>query len=325
LTCGCAKKAWISTSSPGKPPQALRRPNAGPAAAGLWVLVSLIILIGRSTISASATTADDYTNAVHRALTLVQFAERGDAPSREQAITVLVQATGDSQPEILTDLRAEPPRLVDADQRLQALFTALQARVDTPDPNQAAQRLNHILSSPRYASLTTGPSLIDQILGAVINAIARLLSWLGIGGVHLYLPVLLVLALALLIIVAIVVLVFRVGVSPGGREARVRSGARTARPPTEFFREADRLAGAGDYPGAIRMLAGGVAVGISGERAWDQSPFTVRELFARSQRAEDLRPLLLSFEEAIYGHRPADAAVYARAAEAAAPYRRTAA
>jgi len=325
LTCGCAKKAWISTSSPGKPPQALRRPNAGPAAAGLWVLVSLIVLIGRSTISASATTADDYTNAVHRALTLVQFAERGDAPSREQAITVLVQATGDSQPEILTDLRAEPPRLVDADQRLQALFTALQARVDTPDPNQAAQRLNHILSSPRYASLTTGPSLIDQILGAVINAIARLLSWLGIGGLHLYLPVLLVLALALLIIVAIVVLVFRVGVSPGGREARVRSGARTARPPTEFFREADRLAAAGDYPGAIRMLAGGVAVGISGERAWDQTPFTVRELFARSQRAEDLRPLLLSFEEAIYGHRPADAAVYARAADAADPYRRTAA
>jgi hypothetical protein len=38
-----------------------------------------------------------------------------------------------------------------------------------------------------------------------------------------------------------------------------------------------------------------------------------------------LRPLLLSFEEASYGHRTPDADAYGRAAEAAAPYRGTAA
>jgi hypothetical protein len=93
----------------------------------------------------------------------------------------------------------------------------------------------------------------------------------------------------------------------------------------DFFSEADRLAAAGDYRGAIRMLAGGVAVRISGEHAWDRSPFTVRELFSRAERMDTLRPLLLQFEEAIYGHRPADAAAYQRAAEAAAPYRQAAA
>jgi hypothetical protein len=52
---------------------------------------------------------------------------------------------------------------------------------------------------------------------------------------------------------------------------------------------------------------------------------TVRELFQQSDRAEALRPLLLSFEEASYGHRTPDADTYGRAAEAAATYRGTAA
>jgi hypothetical protein len=50
----------------------------------------------------------------------------------------------------------------------------------------------------------------------------------------------------------------------------------------------------------------------------------VRELFAQSDRAEALLPLLLSFEEASYGHRTLDATTYARAVDAAAAYRRTA-
>jgi len=289
------------------------------------VLGFVLLLIVSTALPASANEVDDYTNTIHRALTLVQFAERGDAPSREQAIAVLSQGTGAAQPEVLADLRAEPPRLVDAAERLQALFTALQARVDTPDPNLAAQRLHQILSQPRYSGLSAGPSIPEQILAAIINAIGWLLSRLGVGNLHLHLPLLLLLALSLLVIGVIVVLVIRGNFSPGGREARVRSGVVTRRAPLDFFQEADRLAAAGDYRGAIRMLAGGVAVKTSGEQAWDRSPFTVRELFARSQRMDALRPLLLQFEEAIYGHRPADAAAYARAAEAAAPYRQAAA
>jgi len=64
-------------------------------------------------------------------------------------------------------------------------------------------------------------------------------------------------------------------------------------------------------------------VKISGERAWDRSPFTVRELFQRSEHPEVLWPLLRSFEEASYGHRVPDQPMYASAAAAAQPYRRT--
>jgi hypothetical protein len=289
------------------------------------VLGFFLLLIVVTTLPAGASEVDDYTNTIHRALTLVQFAERGDTPSREQAIGVLNQLPGAGQPEILSDLRAEPPRLVDADQRLQSLFIALQARVDTPDPNLAAQRLHQLLSQPRYSGLSTAPSIPERILAFIVDTIGRLLSWLGVGNLHLHLPVLLLLGLSLLIIAAIVVVVIRGNFSPGGREARVRGSVISNRPPLDFFEEADRLAAAGDYRGAIRMLAGGVAVKTGGEHAWDRSPFTVRELFARSQRMETLRPLLQQFEEAIYGHRPADAAAYARAAEAAAPYRQAAA
>jgi hypothetical protein len=185
--------------------------------------------------------------------------------------------------------------------------------------------LHQVLSQPRYSGLSTAPSIPERILDFIVDAIGRLLSWLGVGNLHLHLPVLLLLGLSLLIIAAIVVLVIRGNFSPGGREARVRGSVISNRPPLDFFQEADRLAAAGDYRGAIRMLAGGVAVKTGGEHAWDRSPFTVRELFARSQRMETLRPLLQQFEEAIYGHRPADAAAYARAAEAAAPYRQAAA
>ena len=93
----------------------------------------------------------------------------------------------------------------------------------------------------------------------------------------------------------------------------------------DFFADADRLAAGNDYAGAIKALAGGVSVWLRGEHAWEHSPLTVRELFQQSDRAEALRPLLLSFEEASYGHRTPDAATYGRAAEAAAPFRGTAA
>jgi hypothetical protein len=310
---------WTSTSSPGRPRQALppRKRRLAPARL-LPVLFFLVLgLSGPAVVSASE--ADDYTNAIHRALALVQFAERGDVPSRQQAITVLVQGTGNSQPEVLSDLRAEPPDLTDADQRLQALYSALQARVDTPDPGQARQRLHQILAMPRYAGLATGPSLLDQVITALLRAIAAVLSWLGLNRAHI--PTLLWLALALLALAAVVLLTIRGGFSRGGKEARQRRTAPAPRLPVDFFADADLLASTGDYLAAIRALAGGVAASISGERAWSESPLTVRELFARSARPEALRPLLLPFEEASYGHRAPDAAMYVRAVDAAAPYR----
>lgn len=287
----------------------------------LLALVSVVVVH----TSAAASQADDYASAVHRALTLVQFAERGDAPSLVQAIATLQSAPGPSQPEILRDLRATPPDLVDADTRLQALDSALQARIDTPDPEHASQQLKSVLSMSRYAGLTTGPGLLQQILTNVLKAIASFLRWLGIGNLHLNIPTWAWLTMALLVLLGLVIWVLRATVARGAREAMPAKAFAAARPSADFFSDADRLAAAGDYLAAIRALAGGVAVKLSGERAWDRSPFTVRELFGRSNDPETLRPLLRTFEEASYGKREPDSATYARAAEAAQPYRGSAA
>jgi hypothetical protein len=260
---------------------------------------------------------------VHRALTLVQFAERGDEPSREQALQVLDDLPGPPQPEILRELRAEPPELHDAGVRLQALFTALQARVDTPDPQRAQEELNGVLTMPRYAGLGSGPSLVERLIDGALGLIDRLLSFLGVGGLHLNVPLWIWLALAGLAIAGIILWPIRGALSRGGRERAIPRGVVAVRPAVDFFAEADRLASSGDYLAAIRALAGGVAVKLSGERAWEHSSFTVRELFARSEHPDRLRPLLRSFEEASYGNRPGDAATYSAAAEAAQPYRRT--
>jgi hypothetical protein len=276
-------------------------------------------------VPASASQADDYTNAIHRALTLVQFAERGDTPSAAQALQALATAPGPSQPEILHDLGADPPNLTDAEQRLQALYTALQARVDTPDPERASQQLNSVLSMPRYVGLTSGPSIVERILGSVTRTLGRFWGWLGLGSFQPYIPLWIWLALTALIILGIIVWPIRGTLSRGGREAVPRATPAAARPSVDFFAEADRLASAGDFLGAIQALTGGVTVRISGERAWDRSPFTVRELFARSKDPELLRPLLRSFEEASYGRRAPDRPMYAQAVEAAQRYRGTAA
>src|SRR2546421_9854997 len=168
---------------------------------------------------ASASSADDYANAVHRALTLVQFAQRGDVPSVQQAIDVLSRDTGNSQPEILRDLRRNPPDLADADQRLQALYATLQARVDTPNPSQAERQLETILSQPRYSGLSTGTSWPERIFDFIVGRIGDLLAWLGVGKLGLNIPLWVWLAIGLAAVVAILAWPIRGGLHRGGRGA----------------------------------------------------------------------------------------------------------
>ena len=272
-------------------------------------------------IPAAASSVDDYTNAIHRALALVQFAERGDAPSTQQALQLLESLPGPAQPEIVRDLRAHPPNLADADERLQALYSALQQRVDTPNPERAAQQLHDVLSMARYTGLGQGPGLAERILTTVLRAIGRFLNWLGVGNLHLNVPLWVWLGLALMVILFIILWPMRAGLDWRGRQARQARMALAVHPSVDFFAEADRLAASRDYVGAIRALAGGVAVRLSGERAWEQSPYTVRELFQRAEHPEGLRTLLRSFEETSYGQRVPDADLYAQAAQAAQPYR----
>jgi hypothetical protein len=87
------------------------------------------------------------------------------------------------------------------------------------------------------------------------------------------------------------------------------------------FAEADRLAAAGDYLGALKALTSAVATTVGGIGTWEASPFTVRELFAEKRLLDGLQPLVVPFEAAAYGHRVPDAGTYQKAARAAAPYR----
>jgi len=123
------------------------------------------------------------------------------------------------------------------------------------------------------------------------------------------------------IVVAILaVLIFS---STRGRfaEGSAAGGASGPRAPADYFDEADRLAAGGDRIGAIRALCAGVAATLAGERTWEGSPLTVREIFQHAPEPASLRPLLAPFEAAVYGGRQVDRATYERALQVAALYR----
>lgn len=260
-----------------------------------------------------------YVEAVQRADNIIRGASPSDTAPAIQALGVLTAGTGDSQTEIINDLRARPPLYDDARKRLSALLTALGQPATTADPALARQRLHDVMSQSRYDALHRPPSLWDQFVQWVsdrITALLRLLFgrrggaqapslWFDIAGIAT--------------VLAVVVIVFR---AARGRFSQSISVAPDGpRPPADFFAEADRLATRGDRVGAIRALCAGVAATLAGERTWEGSPLTVREIFQRAPDFASLRPLLLPFEAAIYGGRDVDQATYERAAQVAAQFR----
>jgi hypothetical protein len=269
--------------------------------------------------SADSTAADSYRQSVQDAFDLVKGAAPSDA-SRLHAITVLEAGTGSSQPEILRDLRRQPPDFEDARARMLALLNALAQPAGTADPQLAQQRLHDVLALHRYDGLRGSPSLLDRFEQWVRDLIRRLpsLRW-GAGSGPPILAWFFYLAGAA-VLAGVVFVVFR---SARGRFGRGVSADRPDGPraPADYFAEADRLAAEGDRVGAIRALCAGVAATLSGEQTWVGSPLTVREIFQGAADPARLHPLLLPFEAAVYGGRDVDAPTYERAAQVAAPYR----
>jgi hypothetical protein len=258
-----------------------------------------------------------YADSVDQALQTARQAPEGDGPAARRAADQLEAGTGQSQPEILGELRGEPPDLAEARVRLAALSRSARSPAFTPEPGRARAAIHDILSQPRYAGLQAGPSLGDRVTYLALQLLVRVLERLGRGG----LPLLWALAVAGAGgLVAVVVLLMLGARGRGRREARLAVPPRTevAR---DRFAEADRLAAGGDLTAAVRALAGAVAAALGEERDWDRSPLTVREVFARAREPGALRPLLVVFEAAVYGARPPDAEAYTRAARAAAAFR----
>jgi hypothetical protein len=275
-------------------------------------------------LSASVAYADPpavptYSQAVEEAYALINRAAPQDTGPATQAVQVLVLGTGDSQPEILSDLRARPPLYADARQRLQALVAALGQPADTSNPSLAQRRLHDVMSMSRYDALHRPPSLLDRIQQWISDRIDDLLRLLFGRGRGAQPPALWLDATGIAVLAVIAFLIARAARGRFSESYAPPSGG--PRPPEDYFAEADRLAAAGNRVGAIRALCAAVAATLAGEGSWQGSPLTVREIFQRSPDFGNLRALLAPFEAAVYGGRDVDEAAYQRAVAAAAPFR----
>jgi len=289
-----------------------------PAAAALLAVTGALA-------SATAAAADPpepptYAQAVQAAYDIILYASAPDTVPAVRAVNVLVSGTGTTQPEIVGDLRARPPLYADARTRLSELLAALQEPIATSDPELAQQRLREVMSMSRYDPLHRPPSLWDRFVQWIQDRIAALLRLLFGADAGSQLASWWIYIVSIVTLTVVVFLVVRAARGRFSQSLSILPGG--PRPPADYFAEADRLAARGDRIGAIRALCAGVAATLEGERSWEGSPLTVREIFQRAPDYEALRPLLLPFEAAVYGGREVDEATYERAARVAAPFRR---
>jgi len=282
--------------------------------------VAVVLLLGTA-VPASADTgsSSQYVDAVQSAYDRIQNASAPDVGPADDALEVLTEGTGKTQPEIIGDLKARPPLYEDARARLSALLASLRRPMTTTDPAQAQQRLHEVMSMPRYDAIHRPPSLLDRFTQWVQDRISDFLALLFGRAAGGQIPNWLFYAAGIAVVGAVVFVLVRAARGRFGQAVALAPGG--PRPPADFFAEADRLAATGDRVGAIRALCAGVAATLAGERSWEGSPLTVREIFQRAPDFASLRQLLLPFEAAVYGGRDVDAATYEQAARVAARFR----
>jgi hypothetical protein len=284
-------------------------------------LLSLAIILAGPVSADAAPAPAAYRQAVEAAYNLVVTTPTRDASTARQAVTILEAGTGATQPEIIAALLRNPPDFVEAGDRLRALLDAMDNPATTADPAQAQQRLHDVLAMHRYDPLHRPPSLIDRFFQWVTDRMTELLRFLfgGRGG-GLLVPDWVFYLLGAVALGLVTVVVFRTA-RRRSRQSTAAAAPTGPRAPADYFAEADRFAALGDRVRAIRALCAGVAATLAGERTWEGSPLTVREIFLRAPDPSRLRPLLVPFEAAVYGGRDIDEATYHQAAQVAAPFR----
>ncbi len=288
---------------------------------GVLLAAAIAIAVSLPVSVAADSTTTLYRQAVADALAIVENAQPGDVAAARHAVQVLSDGTGNTQPEVLSDLRESPPDFKDAASRLRAALDAIDNTAATSDPALAQSRLQQVMSMHRYDDLHKQPSFIERLSQWIQDRINEFLkamaSGIGPGGV---VPAWVVYAIALAVMSVVAIVVFR---SSRGRLAGefAASGPTGPQAPADYFAEADRLAARGDRVGAIRALCAAVAATLAGERTWEGSPLTVREIFRRAPDPASLNPLLRPFEAAVYGGRDVDEKTYEQAAAVAARFR----
>lgn len=300
----------------------MKVPSA-PTVTRVLAMASLALaLVLISPVQAAAEAADPaaFKQAVQDTLTLVAGALPNDTSTAERALAVLEAGTGLTQREIIADLNVAPPDFADAIDRLQALLKALDHAADTADPAQAQQRLRDVMAMHRYDALHQPQTWLDRLRQWFKDRINDLFNIFRREAGSLPLPNWVYYLFGGIVVAIVAALIFS---STRGRfaEGSTARGPSGPRAPADYFDEADRLAAAGDRIGAIRALCAGVAATLAGERTWEGSPLTVREIFQHAPDPMSLRPLLVPFEAAVYGGREVDRATYERALQVAAPFR----
>jgi hypothetical protein len=284
------------------------------------LLIGGAFALGWATPGAAEPPSPAYLQSVEQASAIIEHASAPDVGPADAAYRVLRDGTGDTQPEILADLRARPPLYDAARQRLSALTIAIEDPMTTPDQALASQRLHQVMAQSRYDALRRPPSLLDRALQWLYDRVNDFINLIlgRRGGVQP--PAWWLFALGIAVVAAIAFIIFR---SARGRFTQsLNLTEQGPRPAADYFAEADRFAARGNRVAAIRALCAGVAATIEGERSWEGSPLTVREIFARAPDSRSLRPLLAPFEAAVYGGRDVDLDTYNIAERVAARYRR---
>jgi hypothetical protein len=294
------------------------------ALARVLVIASLSLAVGLiapAQVAADTPSPTPYRQAVQDTLSIVRGALPEDTTIAKQAAKVLEGGTGLTQREIIADLEASPPDFADAVARLESLLQSLDHPADTSDPAQAQQRLRDVMAMHRYDALHRPQTWLERLRQWFSDRINDLLNIFRRESGSLPLPSWAYYLFGAIVVAIVAVLIFS---STRGRFAQgsTAGGLSGPRAPADYFEEADRLAAAGDRVGAIRALCAGVAATLAGERTWEGSPLTVREIFQHAPDPTSLRPLLSPFEAAVYGGRDVDRAAYERALQVAAPFRR---
>jgi len=200
------------------------------------------------------------------------------------------------------------------------LLNAIDNPATTSDPALAQSRLQHVMAMHRYDDLHKPPSFLERLSQWIqdrINAFLKAMAGgIGPGGV---VPAWVVYAIAIAVMSVVAIVVFR---SARGRLAGEFAASEPGpQAPADYFAQADRLAAKGDRVAAIRALCAAVAATLAGERTWEGSPLTVREIFRGAPDPNSLNPLLRPFEAAVYGGREVDEKTYEQAAAVAARFR----
>lgn len=180
------------------------------------------------------------------------------------------------------------------------------------DPDDARQRADDILSRAEYQEQVD--SIFDRALDWIGEQLGRLFFGGG-GGIAEVIPYVLVTAAAIGIVWTLLQVVRSPGpTSADGDDERVRYGTESIRTPAVWLDEAERLASAGEFRGALRCRHQALIATWITDQVIDhvvgRTAAECHDAAAPAVDSELSRHVVATFDAVWYGDAPVDADVY---------------